>query len=224
MSKEQRARNRAERIARETAQREAAGRARKLRLAVGGVAVAAVVVAAAIAFAARGGDSPGSGSEGFADVSIPDQKTTDLRAAVRLAGCRVRTYEDAGGGHTAESVAYKTSPPTSGEHNPQAAEDRAYLPPDVPSVEQSVHSLEHGRIAIQWRGLPKREIDQLYAVYRERDGYHALMFENQTDMPAAVAATAWQNALTCPSFNPRVIDAVRAFRETYTDRGPEFVP
>ena len=55
-------------------------------------------------------------------------------------------------------------------------------------------------------------------------GYHTLVFGNQTDMTPAIAATAWRQSLTCETFNDRIFDAIRAFRRTYVDKGPEFVP
>ena len=42
--------------------------------------------------------------------------------------------------------------------------------------------------------------------------------------PIAVAATAWDHLLGCPRMNEQVFDAVRAFRNTYVDKGPEIVP
>ena len=56
------------------------------------------------------------------------------------------------------------------------------------------------------------------------DGYHMLLFENSTKMPFAVAATAWDHQLGCKTMNPKVFDALRAFREAYIDKGPEVVP
>ena len=44
------------------------------------------------------------------------------------------------------------------------------------------------------------------------------------NMPAQVAATAWGHSLTCPQMNPQVFDAIRTFRATYIDKGPEDVP
>ena len=46
---------------------------------------------------------------------------------------------------------YKTNPPTSGDHDPTPAEDGVYEADSPPDVEQSVHSLEHGRINIQYK-------------------------------------------------------------------------
>jgi hypothetical protein len=50
-----------------------------------------------------------------------------------------------------------------------------------------------------------------------------LLFPNP-DMPYAVATTAWTQLMGCKQYNERVIDAIRAFRDTYRGRGPEPVP
>ena len=41
---------------------------------------------------------------------------------------------------------------------------------------------------------------------------------------SGVPATAWGQMVTCPDLSPESIDALRAFRDLYTDKGPEFVP
>jgi hypothetical protein len=51
-----------------------------------------------------------------------------------------------------------------------------------------------------------------------------LLYQNTTGMDAAVAATAWGHSLTCPAMNDQVFDAVRTFRSSYIDKGPEAVP
>jgi hypothetical protein len=51
-----------------------------------------------------------------------------------------------------------------------------------------------------------------------------LLFENTTDMPFAVAATAWGHMVGCPTMNDKVFDVLRAFREKWIDKGPEVVP
>jgi len=55
-------------------------------------------------------------------------------------------------------------------------------------------------------------------------GYHQLLYENNTGMPFEVAAASWQHYLGCPKWNQNVIDAIRAYREQYVDKGPEFIP
>ena len=51
-----------------------------------------------------------------------------------------------------------------------------------------------------------------------------LLFQNNTNMPFAIAATAWTHLLGCPKMNNQVFDAIRTFRAAYTDKGPEFIP
>ena len=89
-----------------------------------------------------------------------------------------------------------------------------------------VHALEHGRIELQYKpGTPaedRRRLEQL--VDELEGGYHMLLFENDTDMPFAVAATAWGHLLGCPKMNDKVFDALRAFRKDYVDKGPETIP
>ena len=76
--------------------------------------------------------------------------------------------KEEGRGHTGEAVKYKTNPPTSGDHDPTPAEDGIYPADGPPDVEQSVHSLEHGRINIQYKaGTPENRIAQLEAVAEE---------------------------------------------------------
>lgn len=50
-----------------------------------------------------------------------------------------------------------------------------------------------------------------------------ILVENRTDMPCDVAATAWGHALRCKRLTPAAIDAMRAFRDAYVDKGPEVI-
>ena len=50
-----------------------------------------------------------------------------------------------------------------------------------------------------------------------------MLFQNNTKMPDAVAAVAWTQKIGCPTFNDKVFDVLRAFREKYVDKGPELV-
>ena len=89
-----------------------------------------------------------------------------------------------------------------------------------------VHTLEHGRVNVQYKkGTPAATSRRLEALVTEQnEGYHMLLYENTTDMDAAVAATAWTHSLTCPTMNDKVFDAIRTFRARYIDKGPETVP
>jgi hypothetical protein len=93
--------------------------------------------------------------------------------------------------------------------------------------ETYVHSLERGRVVVQYKpGTPTRTIRRLQNVLLEHtpteagvdgvDGAFAVLVENITGMPYAVAATAWGKLLGCPAVNDRVYDAIRAFRTRYT--------
>jgi hypothetical protein len=66
----------------------------------------------------------------------------------------------------------------------------------------------------------------LEALIQEPEGTFAggqlmVMFQNSSNMPFDVAAVAWGHVLGCRTYNPGVIDAFRAFRLAYTNKGPE---
>lgn len=181
-----------------------------------GYATAAVLVAATVGvlvyvlFARTGPGAPSG------------EALKQLRGAAAAAGCSVASFPTEGRAHTSAHVRYKTNPPTSGAHNPAPAPDRAY---DVaPPAENYVHSLEHGRIELQYRpGVPAAVRTALLGVLKESTD-HMLLFPNNTGMTFAVAATAWKHRLGCPRYNARVPEALRRFRDAYRDRGPEQVP
>jgi hypothetical protein len=233
---EEKERRRQERVAREQAEARAAGRRKRLQMVVGG-ALATLLVAGAIVgivLAVSGGDdsttaSAGDGETPAANVQLPPQEISDVQDAAKAAGCTVRTVAYAGAGHSEKEFTpadYNSNPPTSGSHNPSWYEDGIYPPGETPQLGQLVHTLEHGRINIQYKpGTPARVVDQLEALYSEMsDGYHLLLYENTTGMDFAVAATAWTQQLGCPEMNDKVFDAIRTFRSRYIDKGPERVP
>jgi hypothetical protein len=221
--KEQR---RQERLAAEAAAKSAADRRKRFGL-VGGAALLAAIVVIVVLAATGGGDAKPPKVGGKA----PTFGLTNLSEAARAAGCEVTTKDlkDEGRGHTTKAVKYQTNPPTSGDHDPTAAEDGIYEASNPPDIEQSVHSLEHGRIDFQYKkGTPGARIAQLESMVSEKvkgtAGYHSLLFENQTGMTAAVAATAWRRSITCAKFDAKAFDALRAFRRDRIDKGPEFIP
>jgi hypothetical protein len=203
-------------------------------LVAGAVLAVAAIAAVVIAITAGGGSSSNSSAkEQLGTAAVPAKKISDFNEAVKAAGCVFTTYPSEGRQHLASDTAvnnnYKTNPPTSGNHNPTPAQDGIYDAGNTPAKESFVHSLEHGRIEIQYRpGTPKRTIDQLVTLFNEKvngtEGYHTLLFQNNTNMPFAVAATAWTQMLGCKTFNPKVFDAIRSFRSRYVDKAPEFIP
>jgi hypothetical protein len=232
---EQKEARRRERMERERKEAAAAARRRRLQIVggtlLGAAAVAGIVVAIAVGFG--GGDDTPSGEATNVDeevlARIPEQQTTDMDAAAKAAGCKVTTAEFEGASHEEKDYTpadYQTNPPTSGNHTPDWYDDGVYEPGTTDSLGMLVHTLEHGRINIQYKkGTPAETVEELEALYNQmNEGYHLLLYENTTDMDAAVAATAWTNSLTCPEMNDKVFDAIRTFRQRYIDRGPETVP
>ncbi|MEA2390705.1 MAG: hypothetical protein QOK31_814 [Solirubrobacteraceae bacterium] len=227
---EEKERRRQERIAAEEAAAASAARRRRLQLATGGILAIALVAAIVIAIAAGGSKSskPKAGGGGTS-AKLPAVKITDLAKAAKAAGCTVQDFpgstEDRA--HVSGSVKYKTNPPAFGPHNPTPSSDGDYVGQGTPAKENLVHALEHGRIEIQYRpGLPQAQISQLEALFNEStgsfgSGQFLLLFQNKTAMPYDVAAVAWTHILGCKTFNPRVFDAIRAFRLKWTLQAPE---
>jgi len=229
---EEKERRRQERLAQEEAERKAHARTRRLQLAGGALLAVAAVVAVVVAVASGGGtsssDGPSPSDSASSSVKLPVRKTSDLATAAKAAGCVVKSFPLEGREHTTATVTYHTNPPTSGNHNPNPSEDGFY-PNGAPPKERNVHALEHGRIEMQWKpGTPQNVIDTLQAIFNEplkgKSGYHQLLFENNTNMPFAVAATSWTHLLGCPKMNDKVFDAIRAFRDKYVDTAPEKIP
>ena len=237
---EEKQKRREERLAREAAEKAAAARRQRLTLAgavLAGLAVIAVVVLL-VSGTLGGGDSGGESAaqnvpstDELADenITLPEQQIGDLAAAAKAAGCTVSNPPIEGRDHETKDFTeadYKTNPPTSGTHFPQWYDDGIYAAGDTPNLGMLVHTLEHGRIDVQYKpGTPAHTVKQLEALLAEQeDGYHMLLFQNGTNMDAQIAATAWGHSLTCPQFNNKVFDALRTFRAKYIDQGPEDVP
>ena len=232
---EQKEARRQERLDRERKEAGAAARRRRLQLGGGvllGLAVLAGIVLAVVV--GLGGDDAESGAQtpqpsSQAAEKLPAQEISNYEEAAKAAGCTLSNPEFEGAGHDDKEFAatdFKTNPPTSGSHNPDWYYDGVYAPGTTPRLGMLVHTLEHGRINVQYKpGTAAATVAELEALLAEHnEGYHMLLYENTTGMQAAVAATAWTHSLTCPSMNDKVFDAIRTFRSRYTDKGPENVP
>jgi len=220
--KEQKEALRAQRLERERAQ---SGTRRKRRLfgygAAGGIALLALLALGAFLVLGVGGGDDET-ADGWPEGTVPAQQQTDLRAAVQAANCELENHDSEGNQHLTTDVEYESNPPHSGDHNPIPHPDGASLRP--PRLEDAVHSLEHGRIYVQFNPSVSNDVKgQLKALFDE-DPYHMILTPNGTRMPYQVAATTWRNTLTCEQMSPQAIDAIRLFRERYRDRGPEYVP
>jgi hypothetical protein len=240
---EEKERRRREREEREQAEARKSASKRRLQLVAGGVIalVAVAAVVAAIISASGGSKDKGSSMAGggkssdpsYKQVALPPRQTSDFDAAVKAAGCTYKNYPNEGrehlGSDTAVNNKYKTNPPTSGAHRPTPAEDGVYAPDNTPDKENFVHTLEHGRIELQYSPkAPQAVRNQLYSLFNEKNkgvaGYHMVLFQNNTNMPYEVAATAWTQLLGCKTVNAKTWDALRAFRDRFVDKGPEIIP
>lgn len=217
---------REERERREAAVRAAAKRrARRRRVAL--VAGAIVAIAAVVGAIAGGVEVGGSGTSPDGELgsiepaALPDQRLTGLRSAAKAAGCELQDPPEKPAQHVEGRVDYESAPPTSGPHALAPARDGVYTEPPLP--EKLVHPLEHGNIVIWFDPeLSDAERGGLAALYNE-DAVQMILTPNPRGMPYAVAASAWGHLVGCPRFNPRVFDALRAFRDRYRGKGPEAV-
>jgi uncharacterized protein DUF3105 len=232
--REEKDRRRQERLAAERASAEQARRRRLYSIVVGsilGVAAIAAVAAVALTGGGDGTKTPGdlaAPKESFSNAATPPpQVDTDLFKVAREAGCVLRNPPIEGRTHVppSQKVTYKTNPPTSGNHDPIPAVDGVYSQsPTATTIKHFVHTLEHGRVEIQYdpAKLPKRRLDQLGGLFND-DPYHMVLFPNRRQ-PYEVAVTAWGHLMGCNKVTDKTFDAIRAFRDRYRDQGPENVP
>ena len=225
---------RKERLERERKDAASASARKRLQL-VGGVVlgIAAVAVIVVVFVLGTGGDDENEAqtpdSADAANVTLPPQATSNYEEAAKAAGCTLTNPKFEGSSHEEKDFKasdFKTNPPTSGNHFPDWYDDGVYAPGTTDNLGMLVHTLEHGRIDVQYKpGTPAADVKQLEALLAEQnDGYHMLLYENTTGMEAQVAATAWTHSLTCAEMNDKVFDAIRTFRARYIDKGPETVP
>jgi len=229
---------------------EAAGRRRiVIGYVVAGALALALVAALIVALAGPGSDpESGAGTQAESDnvdmrfggevpagVRIDTRQGTppepvtedDLTAAADVAGCDLRLdLDDEGNAHLDpgddELPDYATNPPASGDHYPVPLADGAFL--DKPSPGAYIHSLEHGRVAIQYSpDLSEEDQLALKGVFdADRPGVD--LFPDP-DMPDEVAVTAWTQLMSCETYEgATTLDAIRAFRDAYLGHGPEAVP
>jgi hypothetical protein len=212
---------RQERLERQQAAAESARRKKLVGYVLAGVLALAAI--GGVALAVTGGDdSSGVDTSYYPDAEIPARQVERLDDAVRAAGCELEDPRNEGSDHVEGQVQYKSNPPASGNHNPIPAQDGIYT--EAPPKENWVHTLEHGRIIVQFKPSVSPEVRGKLRALVEEDSYHMVLMPNNTRMGPEVAAIAWDHVLRCPRYNDKVPDAIRAFKEQYRDQGPENVP
>jgi hypothetical protein len=235
--REQKERLRREREERERRARAAEQRKKMVGYGVGGaLALAAIVVLVLLATGGGGGEGgDAQAAEVFPDGgSFPEQTIFEVAPAAKAAGCELQSKKGSGvATHTTsldQRVKYNTNPPTTGRHYEIPAQDGTYG--DAPQDEELVHGMEHGRV-IFWvkPSLPEEQRADIRALVDD-DPYQMFLVP-RTDMPYAVAATAWNadpppggtgRMLLCNEVNDKTYDALAAFRDEHRSQGPEPIP
>jgi hypothetical protein len=237
--KEQKEALRQRRLEAESQEQRTQRRQRMLGLGVAGLLTLAVVAGIVAVVLAGGDDGADTAAHivartGTTEGLEPDEREgtaptpveiANLKDAAKAAKCKLREdLPNEGRNHLIpgeEPPKYKTNPPTSGDHDATPVADGAYV--TMPPPEKFLHSLEHGRIQIQYSpSLPEADQLALKGLFDE-DFVHMVMFPND-EMSAQVAVSAWQNLMTCKKYDPEVPDAIRDFRDAHRDQGPETVP
>jgi hypothetical protein len=245
--REEKQRLRQQRIAAQRHEAQAGQRRLVLGYTVAGLLAAAVVVGIIVVIASGSSDGGSDGDlpaeanidtqggfaatfgvdpDGRVGTPPPPVEQARLAVAARKAGCDLRLdLPDEGNKHISPNEPtpeYDTNPPTSGDHDPDPQADGAFAV--TPDPRHFVHSLEHGRVEIQYSpDLPEDDQLAIKGVFDE-DPEGMLLFPN-ADMPYEVAATAWTNMLGCKRYEgAATLDALRAFRDTFRGQGPEPVP
>ena len=242
-SKEERERRRAERLAAQQRQAEAERRRQVVGYLVAGALTLAVIVGIVVVVASGGSSNQAGAEDVCANAHVqlqsgflhnvpldcrsgtppPPLGQGSLKKAAAAAHCVLRlNLPPEGNSHITDASQipnYGTNPPTSGNHNPEQMADGAYS--KMPQNWYFVHSLEHGRIEIQYSpDLSEKDQLALKGVFDESpDG--VLLFPNPT-MPYDVAVTAWTQLMGCPKYGgDATLDAIRDFRDIYRGNGPE---
>jgi hypothetical protein len=236
---EERERLRQAREERESA-RAKSGKRRLMLAYAGGAVVVLAIVAAIVAVAASSGGGGGGGeahlnlASGSSNGIRPDEregtppppvKVVNMQEAAKKAGCDLRlNLREEGHTHippTAPTPHYETNPPTSGNHvePPYQQADGAYI--EMPGEIFFVHSLEHGRLEIQYSPeLPEKDQLALKGLY-DTMYKGALLFPNE-NMHYEVAATTWRNLMGCSEYKGAItLDAIRAFGRENWGHGRE---
>lgn len=151
-----------------------------------------------------------------AGIPSPKLSARNLREAALTAGCELRLRLPVEGRDhipsTAPEPKYRTNPATSGDHVEEQQADGAYR--ESPAPVSIVHSLEHGRLTIQYKPiLPEPAQLELIGLFDTMYG-GTLLFPNPK-MPYVVAATTWTNLLGCHSYRGlSTLAAIRAFGQS----------
>lgn len=183
----------------------------------GGLILAAVLAGLVVAvFSSGSGEGSGGDDVNYQfggilpeGVAVDDREgiepptslaSADLDSAAKAASCEVRTdLKDQGATHLASGEKppeYATTPPTSGDHSPEPLADGAFTPKPPPV--NSLHTLEHGRVAIQYNPNLGEEI--------RRELKHS---DDAAEWADTAVSGSWGDKAAAPTGLGRVRDTFR---------------
>lgn len=173
-------------------------------------------------------------SVGFGEGPAPSFAPVVKRAA-KNAGCRLRADPSAVGIHLlisdvvplhVEIPDYRSvpRPPTNGHHLPLWADWGFYQRPVPYGYE--VHNLEHGAVVIHLGlDISRGAGTKVLHLWAASPPFLLIVPGQPADVSRRGATiTSWQRAMICKTWNPRTLNAIRAYRDTYRGTGPERVP
>ncbi len=214
---------------------------RRLLAVYGGAGIIGLLVVVGIVAAIASSGGSGGGGESHINLASgssngvkpddrsgtapPAPKVKDLKQAAKQAGCTLRlNLAEEGHTHippTAPTPDYKTNPPTSGNHvePPYQQADGAYS--EMPGEIFFVHSLEHGRMEIQYSPeLPEEDQLALKGLYDTM--YKGTLLFPNSNMDYEVAVTSWRNLMGCTEYKGAItLDAIRDFGKAHWGHGRE---
>jgi Protein of unknown function (DUF3105) len=185
------------------AKREAQRRTQRRSILYAGLAV--VVIGGLIAYITVGEreEDPSAVLQAF------DQRQTELASARQAAGCtEISQFPMAGQQHINQDQQpsnWNSNPPTSGDH--LATPLPAGFYPQQQDERMVVHSLEHGYVAIQYKGLPADQVTQLQSLQSTMSGQKLIVMPYEQLPTNGVALSAWTRSQTCRTVDRNVIQA-----------------
>jgi hypothetical protein len=142
------------------------------------------------------------------EVSLPPVQETELAEAAAHAGCELRRAKDG------EPV----NPPVVGGAGVSPAPPGFY--DESQDKESLVAAMREGVIVIQFRDVDESGVD-LLREFQASVPEGTIVAPNDTDMPFAVAVTAYRRLLGCRDLNHSSVDAIQLFRGRFVGSGPD---
>jgi len=200
-------------LAKGAAARRGAERRRRMRTIAWTTGVVVVVVALVGVVVWQGRDR---------STKLTTPSAAALAEATRSAGCgEVQQFKEAGRDHISgdqQPKNWNSQPPTSGDHLGTP------LPPGIYADQQDeralVHNLEHGYVVVQYKNLPKQQVDLLTHIAEGLRGRKFVLAPYDGLPSDGVALTAWRTLQTCKQAN---LDVVSAFVNGYMVPGDKSV-